>query len=74
MSAREARGDGMKAADHREAVERAARAVESAYGWQFDMALQSAADKAARDIADVEAADLVRQALALRAERQGKPT
>jgi len=74
MSAREARGDGMKAADQREAVERAARAVDMSYRWAFDMALQSAADKAARDLADVEAAELVRQALALRAEQQGKPT
>jgi hypothetical protein len=55
-----------------EGVQRAARAIERSYEWAFDTALQDAADKAARNLADVEAADLVQQALALRAEQQSK--
>lgn len=53
----------------RDKVERASRAIDAHYTWAFDMALQDAADKAARDLATVEAIELVREALALRAAK-----
>lgn len=57
----------------RDKIERAGRAINTSYEWAFDRALQEAADTAVRDLATVEATELVRQALALRAAQSTSP-
>jgi hypothetical protein len=50
-----------------EAIQRAEREITSAYGFAFDIALQAAAEKAARTMAETEAQSLIDEALAIRA-------
>ena len=49
-----------------EDIEDAGQIVDSAYRFEFRMALQRAADRIARERADIDAEELIRQALKIR--------